>query len=223
MQLLPVANIVIDTFVHGGLIMWPLLVLSLLSLAVIVERLVWSVTSRRARDTAQLSRVYQSLSQGREDQARDLASRSADPRLRVIAHSLDHVETDVDVAIQVRADEELKIAKRFLTVMDTIITLAPLLGLLGTVTGIMQSFKFVGGDQELAAAKVSGGIGEALIATAFGLGVAIITLVPFNTFGSRAEELRQELEVVGKNVHLLLEKGRLRKERDPLATVGSDA
>jgi biopolymer transport protein ExbB len=141
--------------------------------------------------------------------------------LRVIAHSLEHAETDIDVAIQVKAGEELKVARRFLTVMDTIITLAPLLGLLGTVTGIMQSFKFVGGDQELAAAKVSGGIGEALIATAFGLGVAILTLVPFNTFGSRAEELREELEVVGKNVRLLLEKGRRRNERDPLGVARS--
>ena len=99
--------------------------------------------------------------------------------------------------------------------MDTIITLAPLLGLLGTVTGIMQSFKFVGGDQELAANKVSGGIGEALIATASGLGIAIFTLVPFNLFGSYAEELHEELDTVIKNVRLLYEKARPgRRERN---------
>jgi biopolymer transport protein ExbB len=202
------ANVVVDTFLHGGIIMWPLLALSLFAIGVITERIIWWTAAKRHRDTDRLAKTYEALAQGDREGAIKLAEASEDPRLRVIAHGLVHPGSGVEIAIQVRGAEELRRARRFLNAMDTIITLAPLLGLLGTVTGIMQSFKFVGGDQELAAAKVSGGIGEALIATACGLGIAIATLLPFNLFGGQAEELREELETVGKNVELLTEKSR---------------
>jgi len=214
MNSLYLANIVFDTFLHGGIIMWPLLGLSLFAAGVIAERVVWWTAAKRRRDTERLSRTYEALSRGDREQAIQLAEASSDPRLRVIAYGLVHQESGVEIAMQVRATEELKLARRFLNAMDTIITLAPLLGLLGTVTGIMQSFKFVGGDQELAASKVSGGIGEALIATACGLGIAIATLVPFNLFGSHADELREEIETVSKNVHLLAEKAKQAPRRE---------
>jgi biopolymer transport protein ExbB len=88
-------------------------------------------------------------------------------------------------------------------VMDTTITLAPLLGLLGTVIGIMGSFNFVG-NSDLAPAKVSGGIAEALIATACGLGIAIFTLIFFNFFNARVARLHYELESASNNVILML-------------------
>jgi biopolymer transport protein ExbB len=213
------ANVLVDTFFHGGILMWPLLGLSLVTLAVIVERVLWWTAARRGRDTARLNQVYQAIAQGRSEEVGRLAAASSDARIRVIAYGLEHSDTDVEIAMQVQADEEAKAAHRFLDVLDTAITLAPLLGLLGTVTGIMRSFHFVGGDQELAAAKVSGGIGEALIATAFGLGIAITTLIPFNAFGSRVEALRQELSTVIRNVRLLNEKARRRSEAEGFAEV----
>jgi biopolymer transport protein ExbB len=203
---LPIANIVVDTFTHGGLIMWPLLVLSLIAIAVVIERAFWFNTVRRARNQTQLAKAYAALTTGDEEAALQIARASNDPRLRVIAYGLEHVEIDIGIAAEVRAEDELKAARRFISVMDTVITIAPLLGLLGTVTGIMHSFRFVGADQDLAVSKVSGGIGEALIATAFGLGVAIFTLIPFNFLGNYAEELGAELESVGKNLRLLVEK-----------------
>lgn len=203
------ANILVETFLHGGIIMWPLLGLSLFAVAVLVERVVWYISARHRRDDAKLARVYKTLANGDLIEASQLSSGSADPRLRVIAYGLQHSDSGLVIAMQVQLVEELKAARRFLSAMDTIITMAPLLGLLGTVTGIMQSFKFVGGDQDLAVGKVSGGIGEALIATATGLGIAIATLLPNNLFGSSAERLHDELETVIKNVHLLVEKARL--------------
>jgi hypothetical protein len=83
--------------------------------------------------------------------------------------------------------------------MDTLVTLAPLLGLLGTVTGLMRAFLSVG-SAELSVVSVTGGIGEALIATACGLGIAILSLVPFNYFTGRVARLQFELEAAATNV-----------------------
>jgi biopolymer transport protein ExbB len=220
---LPLGNVLVDTFTHGGVLMWPLLGLSLITLAVIVERVFWWTAARHGRDSARLDQVYQAIARGDGEEVNRLSAGASDPRIRVIAYGLEHSETDVEIAMQVRADEETKAAHRFLDVLDTAITLAPLLGLLGTVTGIMRSFHFVGGDQELAAAKVSGGIGEALIATAFGLGIAITTLIPFNAFGSRVEALRQELGAVIRNVRLLTEKARRRSRAETFAEAGVES
>ena len=107
--------------------------------------------------------------------------------------------------MQVQAGEELERAGRFLPVLDTTITLAPLLGLLGTVTGIMKAFQVVG-ESDLAIKGVSGGISEALIATACGLAIAIISLLPFNYFQRRAARLRFEIETNATNLELMIER-----------------
>jgi biopolymer transport protein ExbB len=78
-----------------------------------------------------------------------------------------------------------------------------LLGLLGTVTGLMRAFLNVG-NAELSVVAVTGGIGEALIATACGLGIAIISLVPFNYFTKRVTRLQFELETAATNVEVML-------------------
>ena len=117
----------------------------------------------------------------------------------MIWHGLNHYHASLEGALQVAAGIEVQRASRFLPVMDTIITLAPLLGLLGTVTGIMGAFRAIG-DAGLDANAVSGGIGEALIATAFGLAIAMITLIPYNFFTSKVERLKFELETGSTNV-----------------------
>ena len=104
-------------------------------------------------------------------------------------NGLNHQHASLQGALQVAAGIEIKRAGRFLVVMDTLVTLAPLLGLLGTITGLIRSFSFLG-NEELAVQAVTGGIAEALIATACGLGIAIFALIPFNFFTSRVSQLR---------------------------------
>lgn len=198
-------NVVIKTFVQGGPIMWPLLLTAVIAVAVFIERVWWWVRETRRSDGRRLEQVLAQIEEGDVPKASKLAENSEDPVLRVIWHGLNHVHCSMQGAMQMAAGIELERAARFLAVLDTIITLAPLLGLLGTVTGIMHSFSFVG-NEELAAVKVSGGIAEALIATACGLAIAMFCLIPFNYFQRRVERLRFKLETQATNVEVMLEK-----------------
>jgi len=203
-------NIIIDTFIKGGPIMWPILITSFVAVTVIIERTIWWIRLRTKTQTRLLEDVYTALEEGNVKKASNLSRNARDPRLQVIWQGLNHHHTSLQNALQVAAGFQLEKAGRFLSVLDTIITLAPLLGLLGTVTGIMHAFNFVG-NEELQAIKVSGGIAEALIATAAGLAIAIGTLLPYNFFNSRLAKFTFNLETAATNVELLL-KGALKKE-----------
>jgi biopolymer transport protein ExbB len=198
-------NFVIRTFNQGGPIMWPLLLTAVIAVAVFIERVCWWVREARRRDARRLEQVLAQIEEGDVEAASKLAEHSQDPVLRMIWHGLNHVHCALQGAMQMAAGIELERAGRFLAVLDTIITLAPLMGLLGTVTGIMHSFSFVG-NEEVAAVKVSGGIAEALIATACGLAIAMFCLIPFNYFQRRIEKLRFNLETQATNVEVMLEK-----------------
>jgi biopolymer transport protein ExbB len=195
------ANAVIDLFHNGGPIMWPIAVVTMFAIAVIAERSWWWLQLARQRRPKKLDEVLAALEGGDMQQAQQLSSNAADPVLRVIHAGITHRNASLQGALQAAAGVELKQAGRFLTAMDTIITLAPLLGLLGTVTGIMGSFQSVGGS-ELAVEKVTGGIGEALIATAFGLGIAIVTLIPYNWFHAKVASLQHDIETASNNVEI---------------------
>ena len=195
------SNALVELFLKGGPIMWPIAVLTLFSVAVIVERAWWWFLLSRNRNAALLDTVLTALEAGDVAAALKLCGGSADPVLRVISAGITHRHASLQGALQAAAGVEIKRAGRFLTAMDTIITLAPLLGLLGTVTGIMGSFSSIG-SSELAVEKVTGGIGEALIATAFGLGIAIVTLVPYNWFHSLVASLQHDIETAANNVEV---------------------
>ena len=196
-------NAIFEYFFRGGFIMYPMAAVLVVVVAVILERLFWWAAQTARRDPAKLDQVYAALEQGNVPAAINIARASKDPLVRTVWHGLNHVHASVEGALQVASGVEIQRAGRFMSVMDTTITLAPLLGLLVTVTGIMGSFNFVG-NADLAPTKVSGGIAEALIATACGLGIAIFTLIFFNFFNARVARLQFELESTCNNVILML-------------------
>jgi biopolymer transport protein ExbB len=220
-----IQNIVIDTFHKGGPIMWPILVTSLISVAVVVERAVWWLRLSFKSNSRKLDELYELLEGGDVQKASDLSEHSSDPVLQVIWQGLNHHHTSLESALMAAAGVQLERAGRFLSALDTIITLAPLLGLLGTVTGIMNAFHFVG-NEELAAVKVSGGIAEALIATASGLTIAILTLIPYNFFNARLAKFTFVLQTAATNVEVLLKSyhlstPELKKDVRKEATIGA--
>jgi len=123
----------------------------------------------------------------------------------MIWHGMNHYHSSLQGALQVAAGVELQKAGRFLTVMDTLVTLAPLLGLLGTVSGIFRTFLSIGSATvEGATGAITGGIGEALIATMCGLAIAIVALIPYNFFSRKLAQLQFELESAATNVEIMV-------------------
>src|SRR5580698_9011911 len=197
------ANIVVAFFLKGGPVMWPILICALVAVAVVGERTFWWWRESQRRDPQKMEQLLAALENGGVDEATRIARDSEDPVIRMVYRGLNHVHTSLQGALQLAAGIELKRAGRFLTVMDTLVTLAPLLGLLGTVTGLMRAFLNVG-SAELSVVAVTGGIGEALIATACGLGIAILALIPFNLFNARLARLQFELETAATNVEVMV-------------------
>ena len=187
------ANIVVEKFIEGGWVMWPILATFFLALCVILDRMVW------------WTRLYASLQNEKQEQARnaigtgdfniawELTKKNGDPYLKNLAEGMIHAHTSMLAAMQLHATRIIEHSEARMWVLSTLITLAPLLGLFGTVVGIMGSFSFIG-DEQLAPSKVSGGISEALIATACGIAIAILCLLPYNFFRKRVSVLRGSLE-----------------------------
>jgi biopolymer transport protein ExbB len=201
------ANIIVEFFLKGGPVMWPILICAFVAVAVVGERAFWWSREGMKRDPQKLEQVLLALENSDVAAATKISEGSGDPIIRMIHRGLNHVHTSMQGALQLAAGIELERAGRFLVVMDTLVTLAPLLGLLGTLTGLMRAFLGVG-SAELSVVAVTGGIGEALIATACGLGIAIFSLIPFNLFTAKVTRLQFELETAATNVEVMVNEGK---------------
>ena len=121
-----------------------------------------------------------------------------------------HRSYSLSQALEMGAEEEIKRMRKNLTILDTIITLAPLLGILGTVMGIINSFHLLGAAGIESPRVVTEGIAQALITTATGLAIAIMTLIPYNYFLSRIEHTVREIEKFASSLELTFERQRNR-------------
>jgi len=200
-----IANVIVDYFEAGGPIMWPILVAAIVAVAVVSERVVWWSREARRRNPQLLESIFAEIERGEFEAASTQAKDSTDPIIRMVWHGMNHHHSSLEGALQVAAGAELQRAGRFLGVMDTLVTLAPLLGLLGTVAGIFRTFIALGSQSiEGAMGTITGGIGEALIATMCGLAIAIFALIPFNFFTRRVARLHFELESAATNVEVMV-------------------
>jgi biopolymer transport protein ExbB len=191
-------------FQKGGPIMWPLLITSIIATAVVIERILFILRERKSRHAYVVDRILSAVEEGDLGKAIDAGRDSEDFVARTLIYGLAHRESSFSNALLRAASLELKRYNQGIVVLDTIITLAPLLGLLGTVTGMIHAFSLLGGNELGAPAAITGGIAEALIATGFGLAIAIVSLIPFNYLNSFAEQARHEIEDASTHLELLL-------------------
>jgi biopolymer transport protein ExbB len=186
--------------------MWPLLACSLAALGVAIERVLFLVAESIRRQPSVVDAMLDAVEQQEPDKALELGNACSDFVAKTLCAALSHRrEKSVSSALLRAAERELARYDRGLSTLDTIITLAPLLGLLGTVTGMMGSFNMLGGSELGSPTAITGGIAEALIATAFGLGVAITALIPFNYLNARLEQARREIQDAAAHVEIHLE------------------
>jgi len=212
-----------NLFTAGGIVMWPLLAFSLLGVALIIERIIFWVRinnrqNKVVREVLQLYRLDNVVS------ALDKLQKNADlPIARIFLAALeleDATPEEFRLALESEAQGEIPLLKRSQNIFETIIGLAPLLGLLGTVLGLINSFASlnigdVGGTKTTG---VTSGISEALVSTASGLVVAIFTLLFANTFRGLYQRQIAWIQEYGGQLELLYRRRYERGDKSYLPT-----
>ncbi|MFZ9879994.1 MAG: MotA/TolQ/ExbB proton channel family protein [Phycisphaerales bacterium] len=180
---------------RGGWVMWPLLGVSVTALAISLERawFWWSLDSRSEQE--RLRAILRAFRNGDRSKAESLVEEHGGVYDQLAKRML---EDGPDDAVAVEMIEILRgRTERFMNILSTIVTASPMLGILGTVTGIIQSFELLGGQRALVDPRdVSSGIGEALITTAAGLVIALATLFPYMLFRGYAERALGRFESI---------------------------
>jgi biopolymer transport protein ExbB len=197
-----------ELFQAGRFAMWPMLAVSLLALTVVVERIIFIARENIYRDHEMVEKILEKVEDQDFDGAIAFGQKSHDFVVRTVLYALSHRDTSLSNAFIRASNQELARFQQGLATLDTVITAAPLLGLFGTVTGMMATFGSLGtgGDIASKAGSITGGVAEALIATACGLLVAVCTLFPFNILNARLEEARHEVEDAGSALELIVRK-----------------
>ncbi len=206
-----------NLFAAGGVVMYPLLGFSVVAAALIIERIVFWVRINK-RQNRVIRNVLNLYRQDNIIGAMDVLKKNADlPMARIFLAALELEQPTPDefrLALESEAQAELPLLKRFSNIFDTIISVSPLLGLLGTVLGLITSFASlnIGDVGSSRTANVTSGISEALVSTASGLVVAIFTLMFANTF--RGLYLRQtaRIQEYGGQLELLYRRRYERQE-----------
>lgn len=196
-----------ELFAHGGPVMWPILLVSFIAVTAVVERAIFLLRENARRQPEVVEAMLEKVEARDAEGAVALGRRSRDYVARILVYALTHRDHSLGNAFTRAANQELSRYQQGIAVLDTCITIAPLLGLLGTVTGMMNTFGALGsGDIAANAGQITGGVGEALIATACGLAIAIVGLLPFNALNTRIEQARHAISDAANALELILKK-----------------
>ena len=183
-----------DFLLAGGPLVVPLLICSVVGLTVVLERLVYWMNYKSQFDSVLVEKIYFLLSQSRTTEALQKISNSQDPSLICIKKCLETHQKIKPLTLESMATQSLKPTRKFERTLETIITIAPLLGILGTVLGIIISFQGAGPNGMNNPSAMMAGLSQALVTTALGLGISIVLLVFHNYFVKLSDSTKEKLE-----------------------------
>lgn len=200
-----------DFFIRGGAFMWPLLLCSVIALVFIIERL-FTLSRARVNVKALMTQVTQALRAEGVDAALKVCESTRGPIAAVIHSGLLRAGQGPDAvkeAIETAGSIETSFLERGLVVLATVSTVAPMLGFLGTVSGMISAFAAIAAAEQVSAKIVASGIEEALITTMTGLTIAIPASIGHAYFVSQIERFVLEMEEASANlVNELVELGK---------------
>lgn len=195
----------IEIFNDGGPVMYPLLACSIITLTVIIERTFFWIKVSIHYHQDMIDQILELSQTGDWEGIRKVATGSKNYIVRTLVSGILHRDYSMVKAMESAASDEIRNMRQYMGVLDTMITVAPLLGILGTVTGIITSFNVLGEGIENPQA-VTGGIAEALITTAAGLMIAIPTVFPYNYFTLKIEQAALSIEKYATSLEIMYEK-----------------
>ncbi len=188
---------VVEFVLKGGVLVIPIMICSVLALAIFIERLIY-YGRMRSRGAGLAENIVGLLKQGKEETALDTARDSKSPMGRILAQAIDAKKCDretLETVIVNATEEEVRDLSSHIQTLATIGNIAPLLGLLGTVVGMIKAFMVI---QEMGgkvnASVLAGGIWEAMLTTALGLAVALPTMVAHSYLVSRVDRYEARLQ-----------------------------
>ncbi len=196
----------LEIFKSGGPVMYPLLACSIIVMTVIIERIIFWTRMNMQRNQSLVDEVLELCRTGDWGSVREKTTESKDYIIRILITGILHREFSMIRAMESAGAEEIKRMRRYMGVIDTMITVTPLLGIFGTVLGIITSFDVLGTTGIEHPEAVTAGIAQALLTTATGLGIAILSVFPYNYFNSRVENATLSIEKYATSLEIVYEK-----------------
>jgi biopolymer transport protein ExbB len=192
-------NSVIGFFERGGLFMWPLLICSIVALTTIILRS-FALREKYVMPLVIESEIERLMPGGSPDRLMRIVENDQSSLARIVRIALQHLRSprseNVE-AVQTRARHEMVILEKGLIVLEVIVGIAPLLGLIGAVSGLVHVFSHLGLSSGASDTRqIALGIAEALNATVFGLSIAVPTLIAFSYFSKKVEVMSVEMETL---------------------------
>lgn len=191
--------------------MWPLLLCSLTALTVVIERALFWRKLGKNRDRTLMDEILSLSENGKWEDVRKKSNQSKDHVIRILVVGILHRDYDMGKAMEAEAESIVQRMQGSMTVLDTLITIAPLLGIFGTVIGIINSFEMLAIETIADPKLVTAGIAQALLTTATGLGIAIVVVIPYNYFNSRIAKAVHTMEKYATSLEVVYKTGQSRE------------
>ncbi len=200
---------------NGGPIMWPLVLCSLIVFTVILERCFFWLALERHRNRKLMDQILTLAQSGNWNKIKEVTTNANDHVIRILVVGILHRDYDMVTAMEAETQMLMRRMHRLMPVLDTMITVAPLLGILGTVIGIIHSFNMLGTEGIADPKLVTSGIAQALLTTAGGLIISIVALIPYNYFNTRIDNSIHTIEKYATSLEAVFRKMTRGEETHP--------